>query len=54
MVPHPVEKIKHMFEKMLHLSVVEGIVLLSNKRSKTFPKVRTWQEQDHEHNDNRT
>jgi LysM repeat protein len=39
MVPHPVEKIKHLFEKMLHLSVVGYIFLLSNKCSKTFPKV---------------
>jgi hypothetical protein len=34
-----VEKIKHLFEKILHLSGVGGIVLLSNKCSKTFPKV---------------
>jgi LysM repeat protein len=39
MVPQPVEKIKHMFEYLLHLSVVGSIFLLSNKCSKTFPKV---------------
>jgi hypothetical protein len=39
MVPQVVEKIKHMFEFSLHLSVVGGIFLLSNRCSKTFPKV---------------
>ena len=39
MVPQSVDKIKHMFEFILHLSVLGGIFLLSNKCSKTFPKV---------------
>jgi LysM repeat protein len=39
MVPQIVDKIKHLFEFILHLSGVGGIVLLSNKCSKTFPKV---------------
>jgi len=39
MVPQVVDKIKHLFEFVLHLSVVGGIFLLSNKCSKTFPKV---------------
>jgi hypothetical protein len=39
MVPQSVDKIKHLFEFILHLSVAGGIVLLSNKCSKTFPKV---------------
>jgi LysM repeat protein len=39
MVPHPVEKIKHLFEYLLHLSVVEGMFIPSNRCSKTFPKV---------------
>jgi hypothetical protein len=39
MVPQVVDKIKHLFEFALHLSVVGGIFLLSNKCSKTFPKV---------------
>jgi hypothetical protein len=39
MVPQIVDKIKHMFEFVLHLSGVGGIVLLSNRCSKTFPKV---------------
>jgi hypothetical protein len=39
MVPQIVDKIKHLFEFLLHLSGVGGIVLLSNRCSKTFPKV---------------
>jgi LysM domain len=39
MVPQSVDKIKHLFEFILHLSVAGGIFLLSNKCSKTFPKV---------------
>jgi hypothetical protein len=39
MVPQVVDKIKHMFEFSLHLSVARGIFLLSNRCSKTFPKV---------------
>jgi LysM repeat protein len=39
MVPQTVDKIKHLFEFVLHLSVAGSIFLLSNKCSKTFPKV---------------
>jgi LysM repeat protein len=39
MVPQVVDKIKHLFEFILHLSVAGSIFLLSNKCSKTFPKV---------------
>jgi hypothetical protein len=39
MIPQVGDKFKHMFENILQMSVGGGIVFLSNKCSKTFPKV---------------
>jgi hypothetical protein len=41
MIPQVGDKFKHMFENMLQMSVGGGIVFLSNKCSKTFPKVES-------------